>query len=160
MRGGGCGFSASIGKMETKEGLEKECLLACAEENHGEPECGNAELKKIKELEKRIRELEYENAGLRKQIAVFNEDREHMRQMQAKGIAEAKQKGINFGRPPLKIPDEFTEMEELYRKGEISARAAADTLGVSANTFRKWMKKPEEEKAKKLRRTTGRKSEN
>ena len=64
--------------MEKKEGLEtKESLCA-----------------HIEELKERIRELEHENEELKKKVAAFNEDRQHMRQMQARGIAEARQAGV------------------------------------------------------------------
>ena len=130
--------------MEKNEGLEtKECLLAL-----------------IEEQKEKIRTLEHENEELRKKLAVFREDREHMRLMQAKGIAEAKQAGVRFGRPALEIPKKFGEIADLYRKGEISARAASDMLGVSSNTFRKWLKNKEEKtRPKKTRKTAQPKSE-
>ncbi len=130
--------------MEKKEGLEtKESLCA-----------------HIEELKERIRELEHENEELKKKVAAFNEDRQHMRQMQARGIAEARQAGVRFGRPALEIPEKFPEIAELYRKGEITARAASDVLGVSSNTFRKWLKNEEDKKTKKNRKSTQRKSGN
>ena len=116
-------------------------------------------LARIEELENRVREIEHENEELKKKLEAFNEDREHMRQMQAKGIAEAKQAGVRFGRPSLQIPEKFEEVSELHRKGAISARAAADMLGVSANTFRKWLKRAEEEKPQRTRKNTRKKND-
>lgn len=36
------------------------------------------------------------------------------------------------------IPEQFPEVFDLWRSGELSARAAADRLGVSARTFTRW----------------------
>lgn len=65
-------------------------------------------------------------------------ERENIRQRQAEGIAAAKAKGIQFGRKTMEIPDAFFGLVECYRGGLISARKAAEKLGVSHSTFLKW----------------------
>ena len=65
-------------------------------------------------------------------------ERDNTRQRQAEGIAAARARGVRFGRPPKRVPDDFGRVRELWRAGEISAREAARRLGVSRSTFEKW----------------------
>ena len=67
-------------------------------------------------------------------------ERENLLTRQAEGIAVAKEKGVRFGRPPRKRPDDTEEYVQLYRKGKISLRKAAEVLGVPKSTFEKWVK--------------------
>lgn len=67
-------------------------------------------------------------------------ERENIKQRQSEGIAAAKAKGIQFGRPEKRIPDEFYAVYRLWQVGEISGREAADSLQVDPKTFRKWSK--------------------
>lgn len=69
---------------------------------------------------------------------VAQTEREAIRQRQAEGIAAAKQNGVRFGRRPMARPPEFQNLKELWRQGQISARAAAGKLGVSHRTFLLW----------------------
>ena len=68
----------------------------------------------------------------------FDQSRQYKKQKQAEGIAEARKKGVRFGRKPREIPQEFESVRLRWDRGEISARGAADCLGVDANTFLKW----------------------
>ena len=72
---------------------------------------------------------------------VAETERKFIHQRQAEGIAAAKAKGISFGRPNLKQPENFTYWKEQWENGEISARNAAEKLGISHVTFLKWAKK-------------------
>lgn len=65
-------------------------------------------------------------------------ERENIRQRQAEGIAAAKARGVRFGRERMPIPEGFQELWERFRRGEITARAAARELGVAHSTFLKW----------------------
>lgn len=65
-------------------------------------------------------------------------ERENIRQRQAEGIAAAKAKGVKFGRQRMAVPERFFSLKEDYRGGRISARKAAEKLGVSHSTFLKW----------------------
>ena len=54
------------------------------------------------------------------------------------GIKEAQKKGVKFGRPKKKIPNQFDKVYELYINRQISSRSAAKMLGVAQSTFLKW----------------------
>lgn len=67
-------------------------------------------------------------------------EREFIHQRQAEGIAAAKAKGIQFGRPEKPIPTEFEEVFNEWQQGNISAREAGRRLKVDYKTFQKWAK--------------------
>ena len=69
---------------------------------------------------------------------VAQTEREFIRQRQREGIAAAKARGVRFGREKKPIPDTFPPLWEKFRRGEITARAAAAELGVVHSTFLKW----------------------
>lgn len=69
---------------------------------------------------------------------VAQTEREFIRQRQAEGILAAKEKGVQFGRKPLEIPEDFETVYNQWKTGEISARCAGRMLGVSHHTFVKW----------------------
>lgn len=100
---------------------------------------------RVSELEKENRELREENQALREQLRAIQDDKADMRKRQARGIANAKSQGVRFGRPSLAIPPGFDAVCQRVLKNAISVRAGAAELGVSANTFRKWMQQREEE---------------
>lgn len=66
-------------------------------------------------------------------------EREFNHQRQAEGIAVAKAKGVQFGRPPKKRPDNFLEVQSLWSNGNISAREAARRLSINHMTFLSWV---------------------
>lgn len=65
-------------------------------------------------------------------------ERENIKQRQAEGIAEAKKKGVRFGRPNREKPAEFENVLYLWQTGKISQREAGRRLEISHNTFNKW----------------------
>ena len=65
-------------------------------------------------------------------------ERDFIRQRQSEGIAAAKARGIKFGRPPLKRPENYSAVRDKWRFGKISTREAAKILGVNPQTFLKW----------------------
>ena len=69
---------------------------------------------------------------------VAQQEREFIRQRQKEGIAAAKLRGVQFGQKALPIPEQYYEIRELWKKGDLSANAAAKRLGVARNTFLKW----------------------
>ena len=71
---------------------------------------------------------------------VAQKEREFIHQRQAEGIAAAKARGVSFGRPPIIPPDAFADVLKKWRDGDISARRAAEMLGVTHVTFLKWAK--------------------
>lgn len=68
-------------------------------------------------------------------------EREQIKQRQMEGIREAQKRGKRFGRPQIKIPEEFTEISDLYRRKMLTIREGAELLGVSKSTFHNWIKK-------------------
>ena len=69
---------------------------------------------------------------------VAQTEREFIRQRQAEGIAAAKAKGVNFGRRPKDKPANFSSVYSNWQCGSISARSAAEQLGINHKTFLKW----------------------
>ncbi len=65
-------------------------------------------------------------------------ERDFIRQRQAEGIVAAKARGVKFGRPPLKRPENYSAVRDEWRCGKLSTRQAAKILGVNPQTFLKW----------------------
>lgn len=57
------------------------------------------------------------------------------RQKQLQRVAEAKKRGVRFGRQRLALPDGFADMARMWENGSISAGNAAAKLGMSRDTF-------------------------
>lgn len=76
--------------------------------------------------------------------SVAKTDRELTRRRQAEGIHSAREKGVQFGRAPLKKPKNFSETLKLWRSGACNSRTAAAKLKVSQNTFLKWTRESEQ----------------
>ena len=66
---------------------------------------------------------------------VAENERENIRQRQAEGIAEAKARGVRFGRPPLPLPDNFHMLHQAWRGQKITLRQAARACGMPTGTF-------------------------
>jgi len=71
---------------------------------------------------------------------VAQTEREFIRKRQAEGIAAAKAKGVRFGAKPKERPLAYQECCMQWRRGEISARAAARMLNITHPTFLRWAK--------------------
>lgn len=69
---------------------------------------------------------------------VAETEREFIRKRQAEGIAAAKARGVRFGRRPVPRPAEYEALKAVWKRGGLSARAAASRLGVSHKTFLRW----------------------
>ena len=69
---------------------------------------------------------------------VAQTEREFIRQRQAEGIAAAKAKGVAFGRRPKERPENYLSVYSSWQDGRISARNAAEQLGINHRTFLKW----------------------
>ena len=69
---------------------------------------------------------------------VAQTEREFIHQRQAEGIAAAKERGVQFGRPPMERPPDFYRLRELWQRGQISAREAARQLKITHRTFLRW----------------------
>ena len=67
-------------------------------------------------------------------------ERENIHQRQREGIREAQKKGVRFGRPTMPLPENYEEVREMWRKGDISLRQGARLLGTTHATFSKWLR--------------------
>lgn len=71
---------------------------------------------------------------------VAQTERDFIRQRQAEGIAAAKERGVQFGRRPKPIREDFSAVLEEFRSGQLTSRQAAASMGVSPSTFYKWIR--------------------
>jgi len=67
---------------------------------------------------------------------VAQTERENIRQRQAEGIAAAKARGVQFGKRPRALPDNFEEVRQAWRNSQMSLRQAAGICGIPKSTFR------------------------
>lgn len=70
---------------------------------------------------------------------VAQTERENIRQRQKEGIAAAKLRGVQFGRPRKSRPAEFNRLKQAWTDHLISSRAAAKKLGIAQDTFLRWV---------------------
>jgi len=80
---------------------------------------------------------------------VAQTEREFIRQRQAEGIAAAKERGVQFGRPRHDIPEDFDKVYQLVKDKKISGNKAAKQLGISKTTFFRLVKRKDAEEEKK-----------
>lgn len=71
---------------------------------------------------------------------VAQTERENIRQRQMEGIAAAKLRGVQFGRPRKPIPESFYSLKEQWEKRVISSRQAAKELHIAQDTFLRWVR--------------------
>ena len=77
--------------------------------------------------------------------ATILKEREQRRQKQSEGIRAAQEKGVHIGRKPMERGAEFEALKQQWQCGEVSLREAARRLGVTHQTFKKWVEEPEED---------------
>lgn len=73
------------------------------------------------------------------------EERERIRKRQREGIDLALQNGIQFGRTPVLVSDEFKEVYRKWKARELTAVEAMQKAGVKKTSFYKLVKELEEE---------------
>ena len=66
---------------------------------------------------------------------VAENERTNIRQRQAEGIAAAKKRGVRFGRPYVKPPEDFPKIVEAWEDGRLSFRDALKKSGLAEATF-------------------------
>ena len=66
---------------------------------------------------------------------VAENERTNIKQRQAEGIAAAKARGVEFGRPPLPIPENFYQMHKDWRAGKITIEESAKACNMCPKTF-------------------------
>lgn len=67
---------------------------------------------------------------------VAENERTNIRQRQAEGIAAAKARGVRFGRPPSRLPDNFHDVYQRWKNGKITGTSAAKECNMPLSTFR------------------------
>lgn len=72
--------------------------------------------------------------------SVAEEERVKIHQRQAEGIAAARTKGVIFGRPNVRKPENYEVVMEQVTSGEITAVQGMKLLGVKKTTFYKLKK--------------------
>lgn len=70
---------------------------------------------------------------------VAQTERENIKQRQMEGIAAAKMRGVRFGRPRKNVPGSFYSIKSEWENKKVSSREAARRLGVSQDTFLRWV---------------------
>ncbi len=66
---------------------------------------------------------------------VAQNERENIRQRQREGIEAAKLRGVRFGRPLRKVPDNFEQVCYRWKCGEIIGKEAAQLCDMPLTTF-------------------------
>lgn len=67
---------------------------------------------------------------------VAENERDNIRQRQAEGIAAAKARGVQFGRPPKPLPPNFHAVYLQWKSGTITGTSAAKMCDMPLSTFR------------------------
>lgn len=66
---------------------------------------------------------------------VAQSERETIRKRQAEGIAAAKARGVRFGRPVKKPPENFGELVKLWERGKLPINDVLERTGLKEATF-------------------------
>ena len=78
--------------------------------------------------------------------ATILKEREQRRQKQSEGIRAAQKKGVHIGRKPMERGAEFETLKQQWQRGEVSLREAGRRLGVTPQTFKKWVEEDHSER--------------
>ena len=62
-------------------------------------------------------------------------ERENIRQRQAEGIAAARARGVHFGRPAQKPPEDFEALVARWERGELPLHNLLEHIGMKPATF-------------------------
>ncbi|MCL1914447.1 MAG: recombinase family protein [Eubacteriaceae bacterium] len=66
---------------------------------------------------------------------VAQSERENIRKRQAEGIASARQRGVKFGRPIKKPPENFAKLIKEWERGNLSFSEILEETGLKEATF-------------------------
>lgn len=66
---------------------------------------------------------------------VAENERENIRKRQKQGIAAAKKRGVRFGRPEAKVPDNFKSIVRAWERGNIKIDEVLEKCQMSKSTF-------------------------
>lgn len=78
--------------------------------------------------------------------ATILKEREQRRPKQSEGIRAAQKKGVHIGRKPMERGAEFEALKQQWQRGEVSLREAGRRLGVTHQTFKKWVEEDHSER--------------
>ena len=62
-------------------------------------------------------------------------ERENIRKRQVQGIEAAKKRGVRFGRPESKVPDNFKKIVKAWERGNIKLNEVLEKCQMSKSTF-------------------------
>ena len=71
---------------------------------------------------------------------VAENERDNIRQRQAEGIAAARARGVQFGKPPIPMPDNFSELYMQWETGNLSIKDFALYCSIGRSTLYKRIK--------------------
>jgi len=77
---------------------------------------------------------------------VAENERKNIKQRQAEGIAVAKAKGVQFGRPPKPLPEQFITVYNSWKNGNLTGVEAARICEMPVSSFLYKAKRYEESK--------------
>ncbi len=66
---------------------------------------------------------------------VAQSERENIKKRQEQGIAAAKKRGVQFGRPEKKVPDDFEKIVKSWEQKKLSLEEVLDKCDMSESTF-------------------------
>lgn len=66
---------------------------------------------------------------------VAENERENIRKRQEQGIEAAKRRGVRFGRPETKVPDDFKNIVRAWERGDLKIDEALERCQMSRSTF-------------------------
>ncbi|GHV55261.1 resolvase [Synergistales bacterium] len=79
---------------------------------------------------------------------VAHTERDHIRKRQTEGIAAAKAKGVRFGRPIKKLPENFAELVRQREHKKLTIRQVLDQTGLKESTFYRRLRELKTQKGK------------
>ena len=72
---------------------------------------------------------------------VAQSEREKIRERQRQDIEAAKARGVKFGRPEKPLPEDFEELVDEWKNGQLTLAEAVEICGISEATFYRRMRK-------------------
>lgn len=72
---------------------------------------------------------------------VAENERENIRKRQEQGIAAAKNRGVRFGRPESKVPNDFQNIVKAWERGHIKLEEVIEKCQISRSTFYRRLRK-------------------
>ncbi|MEW9574660.1 recombinase family protein [Bacillus toyonensis] len=82
--------------------------------------------------------------------AFAEKERKEIKARQAEGIAVAKEQGVKFGRPSIKIPSNWDKNYKEWKLGNITAQQFSQNVDMSIATFYRKLKQYEQNKKEKV----------